>query len=185
MNMNTTPMSFIMVFVLSVFSISCVKNIDIDQVNDFVATPEVKLALINFYVTQTNLVIEGTDTEINEVVDTSKFNAFDNSVMQNNLERAVLEFKIQNQFDRIFEVEFLFLDENDQIMYSVPTLVINGAELEHKEEVIVANTPAFLAAKQIQTRLRLKPTADGSIIDVKDPKKINFQSGVTLYLKIE
>ena len=166
---------------------SCVKDIDFNQTEDFIATPEIKLALVNFNIEQTDLVIPGTNTEISgDIKDSARFTAFDNNVAQENLEKVILDFKVKNEFNRNFEIRFILSDENGNETY--PSLLLsinrNDGSFTHTEEIIIANHPLFLQTKKIEAVLSLLPSSDGSTIDPSIEKKLQFQSGGAFHFKI-
>ena len=175
---------YIMLFLFA--SSSCVKNIDFDQADNFTTEPVVKLALVNFTAIQTDF-LDPLNNEINQITDTSNFTIFDNSTVQNDLQKVEIDIKASNEFNRTLRVDFVFLDINGNITYQIPALTIpvNTTGFRHQEVIEIATNQPFLQSSQIRSTLILLPSGDGTTINPNEPKKLDFQSGGTFYLKID
>ncbi len=187
MNLDKKGMKLFLKFCLLVivFSFtSCVDNIDFNQADDIEITPAVNVALMNFDITQNDIAIPGMEI-VNPLSQTSEFTALDNHTARENLERVKLNFEINNQFNRNFRLEFIFLDEADNMTDDAIVLNVdaNNANFTLEEEIIVANNASFLRTRKIQIRLTLLPSTDGSIVDVNVPSSLIFKSAGTFYFR--
>lgn len=179
-------MKFILKIYLIVLAFSftaCVDNIDFEQVNDVKIEPVVTVALLKSNIVQNDLVIAGT--EVGSISQTTRFTALDNNTARENLERVRLNFEVNNQFNRNFRLEFLFLDETDGLTNDAIVLNVNANNRNFtlEEEIMVAANATFLRTKKIQIRLTLLPSSDGSIIDVNVPTSLVFKSAGTFYFR--
>jgi hypothetical protein len=163
---------------------SCVKDLDFNQAEDLVITPEVAVSLVKSTLNQNQLVVGGM--EVTSLSQTSEFTAFDNSIAQEDLRRILFQFEAINTFDRDFTIDFIFYDEFDVETYRIPTLVINANddEFSMNDEVIIANTPRFLESTQIEVQFNLMPSSDGSTLDPNVPDTLTFKSAGIFYFTI-
>ncbi|SNR17097.1 hypothetical protein [Tenacibaculum jejuense] len=164
---------------------SCVEDVNFSQAEDLEITPVVLASLVNSTITQNELVFGGV--EINRPIEqTSLFTIFNNEQTRDNLERIVLQFAINNQFNRGFRIEFFFLDGAGNETLSPITLNVNPnqSDFNQEEEIILANEPAFTNTRNVRTRIELLPSSDGSIIDVNVPTSLTFRSAGTLYFRV-
>lgn len=164
---------------------SCVENVDFNQANNLVVTPAVTASLVNSTITQNELVIGGSEINM-PITQTSLFTVFENENTSNKLERAVLQFNINNRFNRGFRIEFLFLQENDTTAYGPITLNINPnqSDFTQQEEIILANNPNFRTARKVRVTVQLLPSTDGSMIDINVPASLIFKSSGTFHFRI-
>ncbi len=188
MKVNENMMRFFLKTVFCCFVLmlsSCVEDLNFDQAGDLELTPAVAASLVNSTITQNQLVIGGTELSM-PIEQTSLFTVFNNEQSNDNLERAVLRFDINNQFNRRFRIQFLFLDNGDNTTYGPVVLDIpeNESNFRQEEEIIIANNPAFTNTRKVQVRIELLPSTDGSTIDVNVPASLIFKSAGTFYFRI-
>lgn len=166
---------------LSLILGSCVDNIDFSQAEDASITPVVAVSLVNANITQNDLVVGGS--EVGTITQTSVVSILDNGIARNDLDRAVFRFEVNNQFNRDFRINFIFLDNNDVSTNNDITLNIdaNNTSFVQENEIIVANNPEFLNTRKIQVELALLPSSDGSSIDINVPTSFDFKSAGTFY----
>jgi len=165
--------------------ISCVKDLDFDQGKGFEFKPMYTATLMYFNLDQTSFVFQ--NTEVLEVSDTIAFTLLNDKTMQNQLEKVELLFQVANQFNREFKIELDFLDNKDVSVQHIEPLEISNNVEDHEQRftIAIANNPQFLTAAKLKVSIQLKPSSDGSIIDVTNEKTLSFKSGADFYLKIQ
>jgi len=178
--MKLLKLNFI-VFLIGTLLVSCVKNLDFDQVNDLTLSPVIDMPLIFFKVEETDFIINGL--EINEVSDFTRITAFENSFIKSNLVKIEVDFEINNKFNRGFTMVFEFLDENDNITYSFSQLAIaaNQQNFKQTENINIATNLAVLSSKKMKITIHLLP----SIIplDPNVPASFELKSSGRLFIK--
>ncbi|WP_442265468.1 hypothetical protein ACSIGC_14210 [Tenacibaculum sp. ZS6-P6] len=164
---------------------SCVEDINFNQAEDLEITPAVLASLVNATITQNDLVVGGLEVSA-PIEQTSLFTIFNNQQSNDNLERVVLQFAINNQFNRGFRIDFFFLDNADNSTYDPITLNIapNQSDFTQEEEILLTNEPTFTNTRKVRVRVELLPSTDGSIIDANVPASLNFRSAGTLYFRV-
>ena len=170
---------------LSVFlCVSCVKDLDFNQVEDIELTPTMLAALVNIDIKQSSIV-NAIGVENTEFVDVSRFDIFSNSVFEK-VERMVVNFDITNPFNRNFTLLLTFYDDNDAVTYQFPLITIpkDVANYEFSHEIIIANSSSILSSKKLNSTIKLLPSMDGTIIDINDNKTFKINSSGIFYFKI-
>ena len=165
---------------------SCIQNLDFNQVEDITAEPVFKSSLVYFTLNQITFFDRINSLEIvTPISKNSKFLSLNSSFVRNNLVKVQLDFEINNQFDRDFNVTFQFLDDNDAITHSFQTFNIGANNLKylHSEEIMVANNQLFLSSTKIKVLVQLAPSTSGSVIDPNIEKNLVFKTAGTFFLK--
>lgn len=164
---------------------SCVEDVNFSQAEDLEITPAILASLVNTVITQNELVIAGSEISA-PIEQTSLFTVFNNQQTNDNLERLVLQFAINNQFNRGFRIEFFFLDDAGNSTYNpiILNVVPNQSDFTQEEEIILANNPTFTNTRRVRVRVELLPSTDGSMIDVNVPASLDFRSAVTSYFRV-
>ena len=181
-NKRTIP--FLLIIFLGITS--CINNVDFTQVEDFSLTPIFKTPLVNFTVNQTDFFDLVNSLEITAPVDdVSSFTLLRNKFVNENLIQVELEFEMNNQFDRNFQVKFRFLDDNDKVTHEFSTFNIfaKDATFKQKERIGVSANQLFLSSTKVKVSIVLSPSTDGSVIDPNNPQTLTFKSAGTYYLK--
>ncbi len=163
---------------------SCLNDIDFNQAESLKLEPVIVGALINFNITQNNLAANGT--EITSLSQKTPFIVLDNDITEENLQRIVFRFEIENQFNRDFQLELIFLDNTNTETHEPITLNVlaNQTDFIQEEEIIIADNPDFTNSRNIQVDLALLPSSGGTIIDTNIPASLIFKSAATFYLTI-
>ncbi len=167
--------------------VSCVKDIDFDQVNDIEITPSTPISLVNFSIDEYQLLLADLVTEItNEISDGVSFTPIGDSGVEKELEKVVFQFAAENEFNRGFVVEFVFLDSDNTPTHTPLNFNIQPYDLNffYEEEILVAGNTRFLETTRVEARLTLLPSTDGSTIDPSIPLTLKFKSGSVLYFRI-
>ncbi|WP_299122118.1 hypothetical protein [uncultured Tenacibaculum sp.] len=165
--------------------LSCVKNVDLDQVNDFNSKPKFIASLVFFKIPALSF-LDNTNTEITgPITDRSNLTVIEEEVVQDNLLEIVFDFEITNPFNRNININIEFLDDSNVVTYAVTPLLIqaNTPKFQHKETITISSSPLFLNTRKIRTSLELITTT-GAPIDPNDLNEFIFKSAGTFTFKI-
>ena len=156
---------------------SCIGDVDLDQVNDFEATPAFKVSLINFEFDEEELdAINVDEGHIPE--DRINFDIPSNR----QLERVVFEFEAENTFDDDFLILLTLLD-NGVPTYTFDTITVtaNSSEVDDipTQEIDLILNPQVFNSNEISGELIYNGT-----ITVAEPNILSFKSAGTFYIGI-
>ncbi|WP_428742984.1 hypothetical protein [Tenacibaculum sp.] len=168
------------------FSLSCVKNIDIDQVDTYDLTPKYIASLVYFKMPVLSFFDSVTGSEnIKPIIDESNISIMEEQFIQDKLKEVIFDFEVTNPFSRDIYFSIQFLDETDNITYSINPILIkaNTSNLLHKETIVIENTPQFLDTRKIRVSLQLS-VASGTPLDMNDSNEFIFKSAGTFTFKI-
>jgi len=169
---------------LSICLTSCVGDLDLEQVNEIGIDPTIAVSLLNFELTEENLVDDINLLEEITIVEEVSLPDFDNALIQEDLDVVLLQFEILNTFASSFTVDFYFLDENDEITYAFESIEVpaNSVEvLNIEEEIVILNNPMFLQSERISVSLTLNDTS----IDTSQESIFDFKSAGVFYFSID
>ena len=163
------------------FLVSCSNNLNFDNIN-LEIEPEVTSPLVFFELDQKDFLDEN-DQEITVVSDITVFRIFDNTVLKDNLVELTLDFEIENGFNRSFLVDFVFLDEDENITYDVEDFSINAGDLDYSStrSIVIETSPEFLNSIKVRVDVVLSPSTTTLNPDIE--KTFKFRSSGTFYLK--
>ena len=163
------------------FFMSCSNNLNFDNIN-LEIEPEVTSPLVFFELDQKDFLDEN-DQEITVVSDITVFRIFDNTVLKDNLVELTLDFEIENGFDRSFLVDFVFLDEDENITYDVEDFSINAGDLDYSStrSIVIETSPEFLNSIKVRVDVVLSPSTTTLNPDIE--KTFKFRSSGIFYLK--
>lgn len=163
------------------FFMSCSNNLNFDNIN-LEIEPEVTSPLVFFELDQRDFLDENNQ-EITVVSDITVFRIFDNTVLKDNLVELTLDFEIENGFDRSFLVDFVFLDEDENITYDVEDFSINAGDLDYSStrSIVIETSPEFLNSIKVRVDVVLSPSTTTLNPDIE--KIFKFRSSGTFYLK--
>ena len=163
------------------FLVSCSNNLNFDNIN-LEIEPEVTSPLVFFELDQRDFLDENNQ-EITVVSDITVFRIFDNTVLKDNLVELTLDFEIENGFDRSFLVDFVFLDEDENITYDVEDFSINAGDLDYSStrSIVIETSPEFLNSIKVRVDVVLSPST--TILNPDIEKTFKFRSSGTFYLK--
>lgn len=159
---------------LTLTLISCVKNVDFDQVDDIELTPIVKASLVHFDVTVSDFEFSSFTT------DAADFHLFDSNVVQDDVTKIELIFEIENSFNKDFNIIYNFLNDDNETV-SVINLVCNS-NTNLNEIIIFENQELenLLSAKAIIVSVNLIENSN-----IATPlMNLNFKSAADVYFKI-
>ena len=163
------------------FLFSCSSNLNFDNTN-LEIEPEVTIPLVFFELDQRDFLDEN-DQEITVVSDITIFRILDNTVLKDNLVELAIDFEIENGFDRSFLLDFVFLDEDENITYDLEDFSINTGDLDYSStrSIVIETSPEFLNSIKVRVDVVLSPSTTTLNPDIE--KTFKFRSSGTFYLK--
>jgi len=139
-----------LLFVFSLSVVSCVKDVDFEQADDFTTTQKVDLDLIFFNLDTSNFVLTGTNEVIPVIRDTTRLEFLDDGFIQDNLIQIDFLFQYDNTFSQAFFNRTVFLNEQDEVLYEssfeVKPSVSGVLETTQYSEIVIS--PELDAIKQ-------------------------------------
>ena len=170
---------------MTIFFLSCSQPLDFKQLEEYTIMPSISSSLVFFSIDAANFntIISGIPaaTEVNETTD---FKLLENSFIKQNLVQLDFNFKIKNEFNRIFLLDINLLDAQSNTIHKVfDGFEISGNALDISAEVvlIIEDFPEVLNFTKVQFIIGLKDTT--TILDATSLSKIEFKSSVVMHLE--
>jgi hypothetical protein len=169
--------------IVFVFS-SCASDVDFDQVNTVKLKPVLIANLAYFEVPAPDFVTNGQEQSL--VFDVPAVDVFSDKFFRDNLKKASIFTEMENTINRAYELEFLFLDQDNVTVYkanfNVPAY--SGTVNKVNRTDVFENVQLDLLKKttKIAFILRMLP---GQPLTEKSSGKLILRSGVTAYLVVE
>ena len=110
---------------LLLFASSCVKDVDLDQYEEIVLSPEAAIDLI--YFTLTNEDFTGTSGGEMTARDETRLDFLDDDYIQNDLVRADFNFKLTNTFQSPVTATIRFLSTSNSVQHTIVVPVPAGS----------------------------------------------------------
>jgi hypothetical protein len=172
------------ILILILFSFSCASDLDFNQANDLKLEPVFVANLAYFDVPANQFVTNGVEQSV--TVDTPTVDIFNDTFFKDNLKRADLFFEINNTINRAYTLDLVYLDKNNQPLYSINFAIPAYTGVEN----LVTKTDVFENAKlnllksttKIAFILKMLP---GPILTENSSGSIKLRSGVTSYFVVE
>lgn len=130
-------LTLIVVFVF----VSCTKDIDFKQANDFEITPVIESSLIFLNEPANQFLDNGV--EIESVQDSIEITLFNDQFIKDNLVKAEFVFETNNSINRGFRVRVDFFDETDQLVHM---FTFNATASLTNKNIIASYTETFEAS---------------------------------------
>ena len=171
--------ALIILFVL--LQTGCVRDIDLDQADEFATEQDVDLDLIYFtldaqnFTDETGAIIEPATTQETRV------ELFDDEFFQENLEELGLYVRIENTFFQGFITTLNFLDEEGNITYSVQINVTgstNDQPVTTIYDEVITGEDLDLIRASISISIATEIIPDGNPVS----GELNFQSKLRYHL---
>tara|TARA_R110000765_G_scaffold226990_1_gene330924 strand:- start:66 stop:611 length:546 start_codon:yes stop_codon:yes gene_type:complete len=171
--------ALIILFVL--LQTGCVRDIDLDQADEFATEQDVDLDLIYFTLDAQNFTDE-TGTIIEPVTtQETRVELFDDEFFQENLEELWLYVRIENTFSQGFITTLNFLDEEGNITYSVQINVTgstNDQPVTTIYDEVITGEDLDLIRASISISIATEIIPDGNPVS----GELNFQSKLRYHL---
>ncbi len=162
---------------------SCIGDVDFNQANDLEFSPEFDIALVYFNLQKNDFIDQNTNLETPLRLDFTNIDIFDNSTVSDKLEKVVLKFEIENTFNKSFSIDFILMDNNNNVLISIP-FTINQNENQSLEITYLKGNQDF--EKLIQTsRITVIGNMQQDNNITTEDMFIHFKSVADLYLKIK
>ena len=170
---------------MTIFFLSCSQPLDFKQLEEYKIMPSISSSLVFFSIDASNFntIISGipATTEVNETAD---FKLLENSFIKQNLVQLDFNFKIKNEFNRIFLLDINLLDAQSNTIHKVfDGFEISGNALDISAEVvlIIEDFPEVVNFTKVQFILGLKDTT--KILDATSLSKIECKSSLVMHLE--
>jgi hypothetical protein len=129
------------VLCILVQSISCIKDVDFDQIEDVTLTPIYEVDFVHSRFDTNQFVGFNIDPAISipEVIvnDTLSYDLLGTDFVVDNLDRIELTFEFSNTIERDFEFDFGFLNADEQRIGSLYSMIANSGNGEGTKPVII------------------------------------------------
>lgn len=160
---KSTPKNLLWLVFLPVFFLfqSCMKDVDLDQINDIVIPPEAAIDLVYFKLDPSHFV-DRENSQINVVEDVVRLEFLDDNYIQNGLMRADFNFKYTNNFRQPFTSSITFMSENNsenyKITFSIPAGNPDSPQIKNYTEIIgKADIEAIRKSIKMKIELKMLP----------------------------
>ena len=171
-------------FVLLLFSFSCASDLDYDQANDIKLEPVFIANLAYFDVPANEFVTNGV--EQNVIFDVPTVDIFNDEFFRKSLKKVEFFLEMENTITRVYVVDLVFLDRNNQVVHTINFTVpaYTGAENKVTKTEIFENTQLDLLKRttKIAFTLRMLP---GATLTENSSGNLKLRSDVTAYLVVE
>lgn len=165
---------------------SCLDHVDFSQIEDASFKPVIESSLVYFTLNQIDFFDSVNSAEVvTPINDTSGFTLLKSKFVNENLVRAELTFKVNNQFNRRFTVNITFLDDANNETHKFNPIIVgeNNNDFTHQEDFNISGNQQFLSSTKIRISIELSPSSDGSVIDPNVDQKLEFKSSGIFYIK--
>ncbi|NJW53936.1 hypothetical protein HC175_13520 [Salinimicrobium sp. CDJ15-91] len=102
---------------LILLATSCVKDVDLDQVEEIIIPPEAAIDLVYFTLKSEDFT--GAGKNALRAADVTRLDFLDDDYIQNNLVRADFNFRFTNTFHREFVAVIRFLSEGNAVQHEL------------------------------------------------------------------
>ncbi|WP_224489028.1 hypothetical protein [Robertkochia flava] len=164
---------------------ACIKDVDYDQMDDFVLSPDLELSLAYFEFLASDFD-EDTNND-NSYIDSTQADLFSQDFFDQNLRAAEFTIVHINTVERAFQAEFVFKDQQGTPLYSVevfippydgnPQEVVTLIYFDESQIGILKNT--FTISAKIELLPGNPPLTNSS------DGAIKFQSSAIFYMQFE
>lgn len=161
---------------------SCVENLDFDQ-GEYNASPVLNSPIVFFNLDQNDFIDTTTNTDILCLTEVSNFTYFAGPFFRDNVERVELSIEVNNQFNRSFTFTMDFLDDNDQVVYSIASFTAppNQMVTPSITPIIISDNQNFLNTRKI--RIIVKMSASTVPLNPNIIQNVSFKSAGTYYVR--
>ncbi|NQX86955.1 MAG: hypothetical protein HRT67_13830 [Flavobacteriaceae bacterium] len=177
---------WLLIFVL----VSCIKDVDFDQVEDFALTPVASASVIYSNIDVSRFYDNDEELESESVTDAIRdITVFTDDVVLENLVKAELIFGSVNSINRSFDIQVDFLSESDETLHTfsfntAPSVSGNDFITEHTELFENESLEALKATRHMRMTFNLHSSTDGSTLDENSTGRIVVKSRGNFYLNI-
>ena len=165
--------------------LSCTKEIDFDQADEFKISPVIESSLIFLNEPANQFLVN--NVELLFIRDSIDITFFDNAFIEDHLIKADFVFETNNSVHRGFQVDVDFLDASNQLVHE---FVLRAAASPDNTNIIEDHTETFegetlVALKATRKMIFTLNILPGTPIDANTLGKIQLKSKGVFYLNIE
>ncbi|MCD2260493.1 hypothetical protein [Psychroserpens luteolus] len=180
----------VVLFIITVgvlFSSSCVNDVDFDQAENILPTPVFEASLIFSNLEATNFIDENTQQEVLVLTDTTRLEYINSDFFVDQLVKTNLTFQFTNSLDRNFNVDFIFVNDNDEQRYLAQVEVLPGLPdtpifVESNFLIEEPELSTFEEATKLIYRITLPPNTNP--IDISVLGQLKLESKATFYFEL-
>ena len=171
---------------LSLFT-SCVSDVDFDQTEDILPTPILESSLIFSTLEAPNFINGLTQQERIVLTDTTRLEYIDSDFFVDQLAKTNLTFQFANSLDRNFNIDFVFVNDNDEQRYIAQIEVLAGQPnsptlIESNFLVEEPELSLFEESTKLIYRITLPSTTNP--IETSDLGILKLESKATFYFEL-
>ena len=161
--------------------VSCVDDLDFDQINDYSATPEFTAALTSFRILPFQF-FNSSGIQETERTDITDFRIFQNSYLRDKLVKLDFNLEIKNEYNRAFILQIDFLNSNNSITHRFQEIRINANTLDYKflEEIVVSTNQNIKNTSKVRITVQLEDPL--LAIDPNGTEELELKSSLKFYL---
>ncbi len=170
-----TILQTFLLFLFVIGSVSCVKDVDLDQAKDISLKPKLQIDLLIFDVDEADFADSLTNQQKTILRDTVRLEFLDDSYIQDDLMEVEFSFKYINSFSQSFHNKISFLSENNSAQHVVEFNINPG----DKNNPAVTEVIDLIKFDQIQViRRSIKMAVEIEALPGKGPftGELKFQS---------
>jgi hypothetical protein len=175
---------FVFLLLIGMCSFSCASDLDFDQVNDIKIEPVVVANLAYFNIAAPDFIRNGQEQTVLADIPTVDF--FNDKFFKERLKKAEIFIELENTIARQYRIDVVFLDVNNQAVYStnfnVPAYTGGTNKVSRTE--IFENTQLDLLKRTRRIGFRVQMFA-GPALTTSSPGNLILRSSATTYLVVE
>ena len=167
----------------TLFLLSCSQDLDFNQVDDYYTTP-IFTSSVTYFAVSPNKFVDPTGTfQVTEIEDISDFRLFDNGYIKSNLVRLDFNVEVNNEIDRDFTIEFELLGDNNNLIYKLQDLKVEGSKLNILPVEIIDINLNKNVRNTTKVKILIKLDDTSIPLDINDNGVFELNSSATLYLE--
>nr|WP_321224994.1 hypothetical protein [uncultured Psychroserpens sp.] len=166
---------------------SCVSDVDFDQTENILPTPVFEANLIFSNIEATRFIDDATQQEVAVITDTTRLEYINSDFFVDQIAKTELSFRLTNSINRNFNIDFMFVNDNNEPRYVAqvdvlagqpnnPSLIISNFLIEEPELSL------FEESTKLIYKITLPPTT--SPIDTSQSGFLKLESKSTFYFEL-
>jgi hypothetical protein len=163
---------------------SCIKDTDFSQSEDISLSPVMEFNLIYFDIEAPKFFDEIEGEALLTVRDTTALNFINGTDTQEVLKKVEFFFDFTNSIPRIFEITFDFLTEENELVYSLNTIVFPGSNTLSRQTIFIKEI-ALQDLEQLTMSTKVLSVVTIPASDQELTGSLNLKSKATYYLEID
>lgn len=160
---------------------SCQSNLNFENI-EVEPSPILVTPLVSFTLDQNDFYDFDNLTEIEIISDTTRYTFFQDAFVRDNITRLDLDYRIDNGFDRDFNIGIVLLDPSNNVTFRRNIFAqSNTPDIAARIVVNVESEPQILDTDKIVVRVFM--TSGSTPIDPNQEQIFEFKSTGTAYLQ--